>query len=191
MFVPETEQPQHGADYDLYIDDGDVDLVDHEYSSNDPRDKLWSYFREDILFHVFHTMFHKLLARMQESPSFGRASEMFFFTHAQIVKRAAVERALVGLPDLVPLNFNSKDHYGPGYKEGYFAWQGLGGRRDDCVLSSSNREKMKKRLKKVMSEMKYKPDLESWYEGQMKNYHGYGHYYIAKVILISDWLTPY
>lgn len=43
--------------------EGKHNIVEEVDGSSNPDDSKWSYFREDLLFHVFHTLFHKLYSR--------------------------------------------------------------------------------------------------------------------------------
>ena len=46
----------------LYIDDAKNFTVDNDVSfAHDKKEAKWDYFREDPLFHVFHTMLHAVI----------------------------------------------------------------------------------------------------------------------------------
>ena len=57
----------------------------------------------------------------------------------KIYLRAAIERRLVGLPELIPLNYsNFKQSLGPGYNTEYFRFQDLQDRKGDCLVKAKD-----------------------------------------------------
>lgn len=109
-----------------------------------------------------------------------RPFELFHYTHSQLLRRAAIERSVQDLPDIVPLDSKAIDkRLGPGYKEGFFAWQGLGGRKNNCKLSWKNRKSYKRMAKIVEKELSTDSDFEYWAEGELMYFHAYGHMYIS------------
>ena len=84
--------------------------------------------------HVFHTFLHKV-NEANKKKSFPRVQEFFTYAHQQMMRRAAVERELAGLPELVPLDpVNIRQSLGPGYKLGWYAFHNLAGRKDNCKM---------------------------------------------------------
>ena len=66
--------------------------------------------------------------------------------------RAVIERKLVGLPDLVPLNYeNFQQSLGPGYKMHYFTFSGLRDRQKDCIAPSNETNPNEERRKRLLS----------------------------------------
>ena len=106
-----------GRDYSLGIEQGDHRVLDEELSNN-PEDAAWDQWREETLLHVFHTLFHQVWDAAR--PTLARSYEQFFYTHQQLLRRAALERELAGLTELEPLTpevFSSG--LGPGYRAGW------------------------------------------------------------------------
>ena len=62
--------------------------------SHDPADAGWDYFREDSLLHVFHSLLHKVWDAIKDNGRFSRTFELFFYTHQQLLRRAAIEREI-------------------------------------------------------------------------------------------------
>ena len=80
--------------------------------SHDPEDTTWDYWRgirlvlllvlyvfnlliiEDSLLHVFHTLLHKVWEAIKSDGRFSRTFELFFYTHQQLLRRAAIEREI-------------------------------------------------------------------------------------------------
>ena len=62
--------------------------------SRDPADARWDYFREDSLLHVFHSLLHKVWDAIKDNGRFSRTFELFFYTHQQLLRRAAIEREI-------------------------------------------------------------------------------------------------
>ena len=62
--------------------------------SSDPADARWDYFREESLLHVFHSLLHKVWEAIKQDGRFSRTFELFFYTHQQLLRRAAVEREI-------------------------------------------------------------------------------------------------
>ena len=89
---------------------------------------------EESLFHVFHTFLHKV-NEANKKKSFPRVQEFFTYAHQQMMRRAAVERELAGLPELVPLDpVNMRQSLGPGYRLGWYSFGNLAGRKDNCKM---------------------------------------------------------
>ena len=94
---------------------------------------------EESLLHVFHTFLHKV-NEANKKKSFPRVQEFFTYAHQQITRRAAVERELAGLPELVPLGdpVSIRQSLGPGYRAGWYKWAtGMAGRKDDCKMQEN------------------------------------------------------
>ena len=112
-----------------------------ESLSNDPDEAKWDYFREESLLHVFHSLLHKVWDGGITSGQLAtRIHELFFYAHQQFIRRyisttcyklfvcvlhaftffrAAVERNILGLRDIVPLTpYEMGKSLGPGYKAG-------------------------------------------------------------------------
>ena len=89
---------------------------------------------EESLLHVFHTFLHKV-NEANKKKSFPRVQEFFTYAHQQMMRRAAVERELAGLPELVPLDpVNMRQSLGPGYRLGWYSFGNLAGRKDNCKM---------------------------------------------------------
>ena len=89
---------------------------------------------EESLLHVFHTFLHKV-NEANKKKSFPRVQEFFTYAHQQMMRRAAGERELAGLPELVPLDpVNMRQSLGPGYRLGWYSFGNLAGRKDNCKM---------------------------------------------------------
>ena len=145
---------------------------------------------EESLFHVFHRLLHTV--HSSNTPSSGplipRVYEFFTYAHQQITRRAAVERELAGLPELVPLGdpVSMRQSLGPGYRAGWYKWAtGMAGRKDDCKMQENPNstyalEKLEEfdglhsGVMQKMQEIDGK-DLEAFAEELSGDYHGQGH----------------
>ena len=90
-----------------------------------------------------------------------------------LVHRAVIERRLVGLPDLVPLDIqNFRLSLGPGYDTGYFAWPGLVDRQDDCIVKEEDLAEQTQRLQ----ELTRNPGVSmEAFRHKLDGYHSGGH----------------
>ena len=89
---------------------------------------------EESLFHVFHRLLPTVNSA-NKAINFPRVHEFFTYAHQQITRRAAVERELAGLPELVPLDpVNMRQSLGPGYRLGWYSFGNLAGRKDNCKM---------------------------------------------------------
>ena len=137
--------------------------------------------------HVFHTFLHKV-NEANKKKSFPRVQEFFTYAHQQITRRAAVERELAGLPELVPLGdpVSMRQSLGPGYRAGWYKWAtGMAGRKDDCKMQENPNstyalEKLEEfdglhsNVMQAMQDIDGK-DLEAFAEELSGDYHGQGH----------------
>ena len=137
--------------------------------------------------HVFHTFLHKV-NEANKKKSFPRVQEFFTYAHQQIIRRAALERELAGLPELVPLGdpVSMRQSLGPGYRAGWYKWAtGMAGRKDDCKMQENPNstyalEKLEEfdglhsGVMQAMQEIDGK-DLEAFAEELSGDYHGQGH----------------
>ena len=95
---------------------------------------------EESYFHVFHQLLHTVHNSNTPNgtePLIPRVYEFFTYAHQQITRRAAVERELAGLPELVPLGdpVSIRQSLGPGYRAGWYKWAtGMAGRKDNCKM---------------------------------------------------------
>ena len=92
---------------------------------------------EESYFHVFHQLLHDVHSSNtpNSGPLIPRVYEFFTYAHQQITRRAAVERELAGLPELVPLDpVNMRQSLGPGYRLGWYSFGNLAGRKDNCKM---------------------------------------------------------
>jgi len=134
-----------GSDYEntgiLYLDDARNYTVDPDTSyTNDREESAWDYYREDPLYHVYHTLLHQVYNFTYPR---NRDTERFFYAHDQMIRRGEVERRTLGLPDLVPLGPVAMGQgMGPGFNLGYWAWNDLTSRPDDCRTDQENVTKL-------------------------------------------------
>jgi len=134
-----------GHDYEntgiLHMDDSKNYTVDPAVSyTKDKAESVWDYYREDPLFHVFHTLLHQ---SFEYTYPRSRNIERFFYTHDQMIRRGEIERSLLGLPPLVPLGPNDMiKPMGPGFDVGYWAWSALTPRPDNCVGDKARAERL-------------------------------------------------
>ena len=49
---------------------------------------------EESLLHVFHSLLHKVWEAIKYNRRFTRTFELFFYTHQQFLRRAAIERQI-------------------------------------------------------------------------------------------------
>ena len=143
---------------------------------------------EESLLHVFHTFLHKV-NEANKKKSFPRVQEFFTYAHQQMMRRAAVERELAGLPELVPLDpVNIRQSLGPGYKLGWYAFHNLAGRKDNCKMEEQpdperKLEKFDRHYRYVMEKMQQIPghDLEAFALEICDEYHGQGHINVGEL----------
>ena len=58
---------------------------------------------------------------------------------SRLLSRTNIEREIQGLKEIVPLGPTEIwKPLGPGYIPGWYAWEGLGGRKDECEIQSFN-----------------------------------------------------
>jgi len=190
--ITEKVEPEPGSDYSLFINmkkDHDLIKDGHVSLSDDPVEAKLDYWREDSLFHAFHTLLHKtwgVLAEEKPSKRFPRTFELFFYAHQQMVRRYAVERFLSGIPSVVKLTPDEfEKSLGPAYRKGWYGWSTLGDRVGDCNLGEVNKtavEGIRSRYNRVKSEIgrKPKPSYEEFCHFVEKKYHATGHLVISK-----------
>ena len=143
---------------------------------------------EESLLHVFHTFLHKV-NEANKKKSFPRVQEFFTYAHQQMMRRAAVERELAGLPELVPLDpVNIRQSLGPGYKLGWYSFGNLAGRKDNCKMEEQpdperKLEKFDGHYRDVMEKMQQIPghDLEAFALEICDEYHGQGHINVGEL----------
>ena len=143
---------------------------------------------EESLFHVFHRLLHTVNSA-NKAINFPRVHEFFTYAHQQITRRAAVERELAGLPELVPLDpVNIRQSLGPGYKLGWYAFHNLAGRKDNCKMEEQpdperKLEKFDGHYRDVMEKMQQIPghDLEAFALEICDEYHGQGHINVGEL----------
>ena len=139
---------------------------------------------EESLFHVFHQLLHTVNVA-NKNISFPRVQEFFTYAHQQITRRAAVERELAGLPELVPLGdpVSMRQSLGPGYRAGWYKQAtGMAGRKDNCKMQEhpEGDEKLEEfdglhsEVMQAMQDIDGK-DLEKFAEKVSGPYHGRGH----------------
>ena len=124
------------------------DLISGKFqqtSSNNPDDQKWAYFREDMMFHVSHSLVHRIFEAVRdrnhqlEGDYRGRINSLFFYAHQQMMRKANIELATNGLPEIVPLSLDEwEKSLGPGITVGWYAWKDLGGRIDNCNIKEVN-----------------------------------------------------
>ena len=174
--------------------------------SHDPTEAKLSYFREDTLLHAFHTLFHKVYAQLtpryfliilpnlhiyfsknNPNPVFLRPSELFYYMHNEFLKRYAIERKVLEIPDIVALDIDLlHKSLGPGYEAGWWSWDGLGGRKDDCDFTKVCKKRgcfkhkygeshTRKHYENVLSSMETSNSIEEFGTVVNQVYHGHGH----------------
>ena len=150
---------------------------------------------EESLFHVFHRLLHDVHSSNTpdpDNPLIPRVYEFFTYAHQQITRRAAVERELAGLPELVPLGdpVSMRQSLGPGYRAGWYKWATcMAGRKDDCKMqehpnSTYALEKMEEfdgLHSGVMQKMQDFNDLEAFAEEISGFYHARGHFNVGEL----------
>ena len=148
---------------------------------------------EESLFHVFHQLLHTVNVA-NKNISFPRVQEFFTYAHQQITRRAAVERELAGLPELVPLGdpVSMRQSLGPGYRAGWYKWAtGMAGRKDDCKMQENpNSTYALEKLEEfdglhsaVLQKMEELTgdDLEAFAEEISGFYHARGHFNVGEL----------
>jgi len=174
-------------DYNLNIREGihdttGIGLESDIHLSNDPEETKLDYHREDSLFHAFHALFHRVFESLVKR-KYSRSFELFFYTHQQILRRAAVEREVLGIKPLVPLNPPQiRKPLGPGYQAGWFAWDNLGNRIDNCeipIINGTFVALIDQKFAEIHAYMKKSKTFEEFGMNLDKRYHTKGHTFIA------------
>merc|ERR1712142_72117 len=66
---------------------------------------------------------------------YTRSQELFYYMHQQMVRRAAIDREVLGIKPIVSLDPDQfRRPLGPGYRTGWYARERLGGRKENCVI---------------------------------------------------------
>merc|ERR1719153_1708739 len=150
--------------------------------SSDPEEAKLDYFREDSLFHAFHALFHRIFDSLIQR-KYARVFELFFYTHQQMMRRYMIEREVLGMKQVVPLNPPQlRLPLGPGYRAGWYAWEGLGGRIDNCEVAAFNESfvaVIDQKFAEVQAQMSKSLKLEEFASFLEKRYHSRGHNIIA------------
>ena len=98
--------------------------------------------------------------------------------------RTAIERHVNGMRPVVPLDPTEfRKPLGPGYNPGWYAWPGLGGRKDDCEIQNFNTsyiDIMAEKYAEVQTNMNEILNFEEFGQSLEKWYHTSGHTFIAK-----------
>ena len=99
--VKENKKAGRGNDYAvggiLWIEDTLNYVMNPEETNTHDEERLWDYWREDPMLHIFHSLYHRLYEfTYPRRGNFRR----FYFAHHQMKVRAAIERRMVGLPEL-------------------------------------------------------------------------------------------
>ena len=99
--VKENKKAGKGNDYAvggiLWIEDTLNYVMNPEETNTHDEERLWDYWREDPMLHIFHSLYHRLYEfTYPRRGNFRR----FYFAHHQMKVRAAIERRMVGLPEL-------------------------------------------------------------------------------------------
>ena len=89
----------------LYLEDTVNYVIDPEVTNTHDDERLWDYWREDPLLHVFHALYHRVYEHTYPR---NANYQRFYYAHHQMKTRAAIERRLVGLPELGALILNVK-----------------------------------------------------------------------------------
>ena len=152
---------------------------------------------EESLFHVFHRLLHTVNSA-NKAINFTRVHEFFTYAHQQITRRAAVERELAGLPELVPLGdpVSMRQSLGPGYRAGWYKRAtGMVGRKDNCKMQEhpDGDEKLElfdglhSEVMQAMQDIDGK-DLEKFADIMCGLYHTRGHLNVGE--LCTDSTNP-
>ena len=148
--------------------------------SSDPEESKQDYHREDSLFHAFHALLHRLFLSLIQR-KYSRSYEIFFYTHQQITRRYMIEREVLGSPPVVPLDPSEfRKPLGPGYQAGWYAWENLGGRIDNCEVAQSKFNKssvdmLEQRFEEVQAQMSRSGTIEEFGKFLDEQYHTKGH----------------
>merc|ERR1712142_427 len=177
-----NKQPKGSAskgDYTLYIMDGDHNTTQMQLS-NDPEESKLDYHREDSLYHTFHALFHQIHGyHLSDHIRYPRAYELFFYAHQQMLRRAAVEREVLGIKPVDSLNPQKmRLPLGPGYKSGWYSWEGLGGRIDNCEVGVRNNTflpLLDQKYTELMGYLQRSITLEQFEKLIADKYHNRGH----------------
>ena len=94
----------------------------NQTSTHDDTEKQLDYWREDPMIHVFHNLFHLVYEHTYPQ---DRKHERFYYTHSQITRRFALERKLLGMADIIPLETKGMENLGPGYDITYWGFKYL------------------------------------------------------------------
>ena len=121
-----------------------------------------------------------------------RPYELFYYMHNQFLKRFSLERKVLDIPEIVPLDRDGLHQpLGPGYEAGWWAWDDLGGRMDNCDPSKLCKSRgcfkhkltqkvIKQSYARVQLSMESASTIEEFGK-VLNNYHNIGHVKIAYV----------
>ena len=101
--------------------------------------------------------------------------------HCKLFGKDAIERQVLGIKPLVPL-VDFRRSLGPGYKAGWYAKKGLGGRIENCNVMDYNASyvnKIERKYAEVQKEMKKSKTIEDVGRLLERGYHARGHNYIS------------
>lgn len=177
-----NKRKKMGDDYNLYINKGDHDVTQEKTQlSHDEYERVTDYYREDPLFHVFHATYHRLFESIL-ARKYKRSYELFFYTHQQMMRRYNTERKALGLEQVRPLSAEGfSQSLGPGYSPGWYKWDDLGDRKDNCNVKAEfpkYAEEMKNKFEEILALRS--TELEEWGAKMEKEYHSKGHNIIAE-----------
>merc|ERR1711963_520051 len=85
----------------LKIHSGFYEVPTFSELSHDPQEAKLTYYREDLLLHTFHYLFHKLYVARKSD--YSRSAELFYTSHGEFLRRIRIERKVLGLPALQSL----------------------------------------------------------------------------------------
>jgi len=161
--------------------DGGYEDFHEDKLSEDPAEQKLYYWREDIMLHVFHELFHKIWGwgRKHERPF-----EQFWYTHQQMMRRYELERHSVGVDPVVPLTVEHlKKPLGPQYRAGKYTIPRIAtGRKKDCRLISGRSRTFIGELESFVKDFKNgRSTTESnKFGSSLNDLHGSGHMNIAE-----------
>ena len=92
-----------------------------------------------------------------------------------------IEREVLGSPPVVPLDPSEfRKPLGPGYQAGWYAWENLGGRIDNCEVAQSkfnksNVDMLEQRFEEVQAQLSRSGTIEEFGKFLDEEYHTKGH----------------
>jgi len=141
----------------------------------EPEDQM-DYFREENALHYFHNAWHR--DSSSRNP-LNRHQNRFYNTHRQLLLRYQIERYVLGLPELVPMDANARGaSFSSFYSlENHDNWANqFTSSKETCLINENIRSEMDRFHADLQSFAGSEPkSLEDYVEQLQNGYHNVGH----------------